>query len=417
MITVTQIRGGGGYMSQHLSMNDYYSEGEEVVGHWLGKAAEQLGIEGQPVRQADFEALRSNRHPQTGQKLRPRRAKVAYHDFVVSAPKSVSIAAMTGGDDRLLKAFDHCVRNTFERLEGFAAIRVRTGSSYQSEELKVTGNAVAAAFRHDTSRMLDPQLHTHLVFANLTWDESNSRWLALQPKQMAEQAGGAVRRAFYRELEHACQQLGYETERVGEAFRLKGIPQEMEALLSQRSVQRRAFEHRYTDVFGQAPDKKRIEQFIKEGHSSATKRFRKEYTAKFGASPNSKLEQSFIRDWRSAKMETSNRSNVHALQRERLGDVNLKQLDRIVEVTKRSTEIIMQPVPQQESLIKQMPPKVGSAMKSSEPKVTKKRAKVNRIEAARRLRRGMAVTRALQGQPRGIILRQISELNRKRHER
>ena len=158
MITVTQIRGGGGYMSQHLSMNDYYSEGEDVVGIWLGKAAEKLGLEGQPVRQADFEALRSNRHPQSSEKLRPRSAKVAYHDFVVSAPKSVSIAAMTGGFERLLEAYDRCVTRVFDRLEANAAVRVRAGNAYGSEDLQFTGNAVAAAFRHDTSRMLDPQL-------------------------------------------------------------------------------------------------------------------------------------------------------------------------------------------------------------------------------------------------------------------
>ena len=86
MITCEQIKGGAGYMGRHLSANDYYSEGESVVGHWQGKAAELLGIQGQEVTQDTFEALRSNKHPLTGEKLRPRASKVAFHDTVVSAP-------------------------------------------------------------------------------------------------------------------------------------------------------------------------------------------------------------------------------------------------------------------------------------------------------------------------------------------
>ena len=36
-----------------------------------------------------------------------------------------------------------------------------------------------AAYTHDTSRELDPQLHTHAVAANLTYDGTEARWKAL----------------------------------------------------------------------------------------------------------------------------------------------------------------------------------------------------------------------------------------------
>ncbi len=195
-------------MSRHLSMNDYYSEGEEVAGHWHGRAAERLGIAGDPVSKDVFEALASNKHPSTGERLRPRRGEIAYHDFVISAPKSVSIAAMTGGDQRLLEAYDRCAMRAFKRLERHAACRVRAGEAYHSEQMCVTGNGVAAVFRHDTSRMLDPQLHTHMVFANLTWDDESNRWLALQWRVMNEEGAASIRPRFYRELEQECRRLG-----------------------------------------------------------------------------------------------------------------------------------------------------------------------------------------------------------------
>jgi hypothetical protein len=60
MFTCAKIRDGGTYLGNHLTANDYYCENESVVGRWVGKAAAELGIEGQPIRKGDtaFEALR-----------------------------------------------------------------------------------------------------------------------------------------------------------------------------------------------------------------------------------------------------------------------------------------------------------------------------------------------------------------------
>jgi len=413
-------------MSKHLSMNDYYSEGERVVGIWRGKAAKMLGLEGQSVDQKTFEALRSNRHPGTGEKLRPRSAKVAYHDFVISAPKSVSIAAMTGGDERVIAAYDRCVVRAFERLESNAAIRVRSGHAYHTEELRLTGNAVAAVFRHDTSRMLDPQLHTHMVFANLTRDEGDRRWLALQPKQMGDEAGGSIRQVFYRELAEECRKLGYETETAGEAFRLKAVDRKMEQLLSQRTVQRKSFEKRYAEAFGRAPDKKRIEQFIKEGKSAAVKRFKEEYEVAFGEKPESGTVEAFVRDWRSAKMHTSTATRVRELQQQRLGETRFRELVRAVgnavecrrQIEHESDGQVLVPRNAESERETMNSPKSAGA-EAKEPKSDQLRKEhkqqLTRAETLRRMRRGMAVTRALQGHPAGLLLRQINEMNRRRH--
>ena len=75
MITVGVIRNGATYLSHHLRKNDYWSEGEKAVqGEWIGQAATALGLAGQ-VTDAPFEALRLNRHPQTGEPLTQRLVK------------------------------------------------------------------------------------------------------------------------------------------------------------------------------------------------------------------------------------------------------------------------------------------------------------------------------------------------------
>lgn len=63
-------------MKRHLSANDYSPENEKVTGYWHGKAAKLLGIEGIAVTKEAFEALRTNRHPLIGDKLRPRDSTV-----------------------------------------------------------------------------------------------------------------------------------------------------------------------------------------------------------------------------------------------------------------------------------------------------------------------------------------------------
>jgi len=139
VFTQAKIFGGATYFKNHLAQTDYYAEGEKVMGHWIGRGAEWLGLGGD-VDAEQFEALRENLHPETGKRLTPRtmdtrqpnmreaekafRAKhgregsttevsnfrltmkplpnrIAFHDFQCSAQKSVSIMAVLGGDERL----------------------------------------------------------------------------------------------------------------------------------------------------------------------------------------------------------------------------------------------------------------------------------------------------------------------------
>jgi len=50
------------YYTQGLSREDYYSEGQEVIGQWQGLGAERLGLSGR-VDQRSFDALADNLKP------------------------------------------------------------------------------------------------------------------------------------------------------------------------------------------------------------------------------------------------------------------------------------------------------------------------------------------------------------------
>src|SRR5436190_8389548 len=111
MLTIRAMSDGTGYSARHLQHSDYYAEGERVVGRWAGRGADMLGLQG-AVRDQDFEALRQGLDPRTGDFIRQRQGadrigkdgatqSQARHlyDFTFSAPKSVSVMAILGGDE------------------------------------------------------------------------------------------------------------------------------------------------------------------------------------------------------------------------------------------------------------------------------------------------------------------------------
>src|ERR1051325_6568135 len=121
MLTIRAMSDGKGYSARHLQHSDYYAEGERVVGKWMGRGAEMLGLEG-AVQDQDFEALRQGLDPRTGEFIRQRQGSdrigkdgvtqsQARHlyDFTFSAPKSVSVMAVLGGDARLADAHTKAV--------------------------------------------------------------------------------------------------------------------------------------------------------------------------------------------------------------------------------------------------------------------------------------------------------------------
>jgi conjugative relaxase-like TrwC/TraI family protein len=74
---------------------------------------------------------------------------------------------------------------------------------------RTTGNIVCAIFRHDTSRALDPHLHSHCIVFNATYDPVEHRWKALQNSEMLR-ARKYVENVYYHELARDLKQWGYE---------------------------------------------------------------------------------------------------------------------------------------------------------------------------------------------------------------
>lgn len=447
MITIKQIRGMRDYFKNYLSQNEYYSEGEKIVGRWRGKLAKMLGIEGHVVTTQNFAALAENKHPITGEKLRPRSSKVKFHDVVVSAPKSYSVAALVGKDERLIHGFHRAVEKTFGKLESHIAVRDRAGNAYHTENFITTGNGAAAVFLHDDNRLLDPQLHMHLVFSNHSFSSERDGHLALQPKMMMEEAKRRITDQFHRELAKEAVKLGYKAELPDNRLRLSDIGLKLEYKFSKRAQHRRKFENRYRNMFGQKPDKKRVEHFIKDGKAAASKRFQNEYQRVFGKSPSKEAVEKFVVDWRTQKKENLGDLTKYSYQRSQLTSHDAKKLDEVVR-TARKVEKERQQIKADEKIENNQVPETldkssnegiqetASSSKGEEGyverksvqkvrRVRKKNPKMRRInqqavgrtEAIRRMRRGMAITQALRGHPMVFMLQNISQLAQQRQRR
>lgn len=281
MLTIRAMSDGSGYSERHLQHSDYYAEGERVVGTWQGRGAELLGLSGE-VEPTDFEGVRQGLDPSTGDFLRQRhsadrigadgtvqsRGRNLY-DFTISAPKSVSVMAKVGGDERLIEAHRKAVDETLKELELQAASRVRKDGENSD---RTTSNLVLAVYHHDTSRELDPQLHTHAVAANLTYDGTEGSWKALQASDIYEQRA-YLTEVYRNALAHEVRSLGYEVEDRRDAkgkdlgFEIKGVSHELIEKYSQRSHQRDRAIDEFTKVNGRKPTDNEVAVLVRESRA------------------------------------------------------------------------------------------------------------------------------------------------------
>ncbi|MBK8001217.1 MAG: relaxase domain-containing protein [Verrucomicrobia bacterium] len=203
-------------------------------GQWFGLGAHRLGLHGL-VEAQSFERLCENLHPITGQQLTPLTLpdRRIYYDFPLSAPKGVSLLALTFGDHRLLTLHDHAVGRAVARLEEFAQTRVRTdGRNYD----RPTGEVVAALLREALSRANDPQVHTHVLVFNATWDAGEQRWKALQAGAIYD-AIRYLTEVYRSELAAGLKDLGYRLRPNRHGFEIDGIAPELLRRFSQRTQQ------------------------------------------------------------------------------------------------------------------------------------------------------------------------------------
>lgn len=255
MLTISKALSAGQALHYHkleftAATQSYYQQGQAVQGEWQGQMAESFGLKG-AVTEAAFAQLAEGRHPEFGEQLVRHRfaseqanadsttTKTVEHragwDATFSAPKSVSLTALVGGDERVREAHREAVTVALAELERYTQARI--GGNHAAE---TTGKFVAAKFEHDTARPVDgysaPQLHTHAVIFNVT-ERADASTRALQERAFfqSQQFATAVYQA---ELTYRLRALGYEIEagRSG-APEIKGYSQEYLDASSPRSQQ------------------------------------------------------------------------------------------------------------------------------------------------------------------------------------
>jgi len=205
--------------------DNYYTAGDRVPSAWHGRLAQQWGLDGE-VDERHFSRLANGQHPSTGDQLvqhqTPRRHVDGRHqtattmahragwDATFSAPKSVSLTALVGGDARVRAAHVASVDLALAEAERF--VQARLGGNRPAE---TTGQWVAARFEHDSARPVGgyaaPQLHTHVVIFNLTQTAPDDP-RPLQPRELYK-AQPYVTAVYRSELALRLRALGYEVER------------------------------------------------------------------------------------------------------------------------------------------------------------------------------------------------------------
>ena len=239
MISLGAISSPAG-AAAYYTKDNYYSGAEaEAVGRWHGDGAEALGLRG-PVENTSFEAVLAGQLPNGAQIKTPdgqdRRAGI---DLVFSAPKSMSLLAMLGGDPRLITALQESARATLDWVQ-VNLLEARRYDAQTGQQIPVkTGSMVAALFTHDLSRNRDPQAHVHSVIANATL-RPDGKWRAVHNDEIYERLStiGAVHNA---DLRARVEALGYQVVPAANPsfgqFEIAGVSREAIMAFSTRSAE------------------------------------------------------------------------------------------------------------------------------------------------------------------------------------
>jgi conjugative relaxase-like TrwC/TraI family protein len=287
MMTMSGALGAAGAVSyfkeefEH-ARGSYYTEEGKTVDRWRGELAEHFGLSGE-VKREDFERLCEGQDPRDGEQLvrlvRPHESRNLYGDEIetgghragcditFSAPKSVSLAALVGGDERIQEAHAEAVTAALREVERYA--QARLGGSAKAEP---TGKLLFASFEHDASRpdkrdgYAAPDLHTHNFAFNLTLT-AEGKIKPVQPVELyrSQKYGTVVYRAV---LAEKLEKLGYEIEvdrRTG-APEIRGISREYIEAASprQREIKEAAEALNLTSTRGAAARNRRTKTYDRE---------------------------------------------------------------------------------------------------------------------------------------------------------
>lgn len=228
--------------STYYEKDNYYTQ---QVGEWRGALKEQLGLG--DLDHESFQSLIRGINPTTGEAIVASKENMqnqrAAIDVTLTAPKSVSVLlelAIARGDTRLaellVSAHNQAVNKTLDHIESrYAASRVQKNGKRKNEK---TGNLLFAKFQHDTSRELDPTLHTHGLIMNFTQCK-DGKFRSLEAGKMLKD--NRKNGLFYRsELAEILKKEGFELVITNEEkafYELKEVDPKLIKEFSQRTSQ------------------------------------------------------------------------------------------------------------------------------------------------------------------------------------
>jgi len=245
MLSLYNIKSSS-HAGHYYSSGDYYIKGspskEFIPNEWFGKGAEQIGLKGKIHTETFKEILdgkiidRKKNKTTYDQQLgwKDKEGKIHHAcgvDMTFSAPKSISIMSEVAKDKRLAKAHIKAVKNTLAYAEkNLMFTRTKKDGVLQYKKMD---NMIASLFTHDTSRELDPQLHTHCVLANAVYDKKDNKF------RSAERGAIFRSKMFLGEIYKAdfaksVRELGYNIEKTKDSFEIVGVPKELMETFSKR---------------------------------------------------------------------------------------------------------------------------------------------------------------------------------------
>lgn len=191
------------------------------------------------MREEDFFALASNRHPSTGKPITPRMRKdrTVGWDLTFNAIKDFSILHGLTGDERLGEIFRRAVEDTMKELEKEAMARIRKDGQ---DGARIMSSMAWATFIHATSRPVDQKVdmhtHAHAFVFNVSHDPVEQQFKALFMREIVRDAP-YWESAFHSRLSLGLADLGIAVERTAKGYRIPGIPDSVREKFSRRTAQ------------------------------------------------------------------------------------------------------------------------------------------------------------------------------------
>jgi conjugative relaxase-like TrwC/TraI family protein len=206
MLSMANVRSPSAAASYFASDNYYARADADRSGQWIGEGAERLGLKGR-VNAKQFDALLRGELPDGVQVGNPGQAHRPGTDLTFSLPKSWSLLALIGKDERIIAVYREAVIEALQWAEKNAAeTRIVEGGKVKTV---ATGNLAIGLFQHDTNRNQEPNQHFHAVVANVTQGE-DGKWRTLKNDKLwqFQTLLNSIAMARFRT---SVEKLGYET--------------------------------------------------------------------------------------------------------------------------------------------------------------------------------------------------------------